>query len=205
MRAYELQSKIYYHGTPSLADAKNILKNGLKPPSRISHFFNSTAHRGIYLASSEQHAIDFAINAFDGNIKRATIQYGKYGYLFSVNEQDLIEDIEIDEGFVGVFAKMVFLYINHKNVSRYPNRWIAFIKENFSWAKNFYSLVLDKGVPLNSNFNDTKIFGKKINKRISIIDKKTLLELDPPIVYRGRINITNAWTINRQTGEKTKL
>lgn len=207
MRYQELQSEIYYHGTPSFDDAKKIMKNGLKPSSRISHFFTmNVAHRGIYLSPSKQHATEFAINAFDGNVKRAMMQFGKYGYLFSVNKQDLIEDVEIDEGFIGVFAKAVFQYINHQDISsNYPNQWIDFIEENFSWANDFYNLILRKEVPLNTNFNDTKSFGRKINKRMSTLDKEVLFKLDPPIAYKSAVNISNTWRIDRATGEKTRL
>lgn len=99
----ELKKDVWYHGTPSEAAAKGILRKGLEP----GHSAGRWAHKksvdlsplagAVYLTRDESEAILYASGLMGAEVP------GKFGYVFQFRGSDL-EDVVPDEDYVAAAA-----------------------------------------------------------------------------------------------------
>lgn len=117
----KFKSKIYYHGTPTILRANAAWKEGIRPDlSKIpaTNISRPVAGR-VYVTDSLKYAIIYALGGdFAGSDCETLIKmYGKYGYLFVIDGQQLQADIQPDEDQIGEAV-----YLNQQDSTKFP--WI---------------------------------------------------------------------------------
>jgi RNA:NAD 2'-phosphotransferase (TPT1/KptA family) len=118
----------FYHGTPSEASAREILRNGIQPRSVVmpdkarSRAYLAPVPDRVYLTTDIHYA---AVYALEGDVIGAglTPAMGKflkgkdpYGYIFEVKGSDLAGDVVPDEDSIGEW--LMFLTENDKQRKR---------------------------------------------------------------------------------------
>ena len=214
----ELRKDVWYHGTPSDAAAKGIIKSGLMPgkgAGRWAHkkYADLTPLEGaVYLTRDEAEALRYA-----GGIMGAATA-GDWGYVFEF-PGSVLQDIVPDEDYVGA-AAWGGLAENEDDLSSPENgedegdshlRYFAQgIWENHRALGNrigdvvlakYPSSQYDAWSDLAIGFNLVK-WGKKILPLLSDADKTALLRAGAPAAHFGKpLKPTAAWRFRRTVDE----
>jgi|MDTB01.2.fsa_nt_gb hypothetical protein len=94
---------VYYHGTPTVKNAKSIMLHGVKPPDLSDRTGNLRPVDGkVYITPSIAYAQMYALggNMAGHDTSMFEKDYGRYGYVFVINGKDL-KDIQPDEDSIG--------------------------------------------------------------------------------------------------------
>ena len=192
---------MYYHGTPSADSAKNIIEYGLKRPSLLTYLTNSSQYRGIYLSPNWNIALSHAMSVYDDSMLKSAIQrYGRYGWIFGVDESDVNDNfIKIDETFLAVFVKAASDILDDV-VDRYPHHWVEFVKNNKKWTE---SLLMRFG-SISPSLDQRRRGIKKIINSLTDDDVKKISTISPDIVVMNSIVPHKMWQVDRYSGKVTE-
>jgi hypothetical protein len=204
-----IKRKTLYHGTPSSAAAKKILKSRLLLPRTQTkvriHGVGHTEplHPGVYLTSDRQQAVRYALS---------TEVEEPYGYLFEVDGTAL-GDIEPDEDFVGSLAHAAMSYCwgdEDPGIGAICERWARGKWESDEF-KSFRRLVeasttalqqedLEHGGRISVSMRAN--IGKKVLRKMDLKTRAWVASHSPSLANIGPVPIERAWKIPRHSGWK---
>ena len=192
------RSKTYYHGTSKIQDATKIMREGLVPPELNGRKDFLTPVQGkVYLTSKLEYAMIYALGGDvaghdSGHMFR---DENFYGYLFVIPGENLADDIQPDEDFVG------------EQVGNALNNDANMDPQLRTWLKN-YALTLLTENQIRKVKEGEYIYyaaaGKKLLKKLppKVID--ALIDAGAAIAHTGKVMPTEVWRIDRRRSIELK-
>jgi hypothetical protein len=214
-----MRGRIYYHGTGTTENAKQIIKHGIVPGNQSGKSLGSLkpVNQATYLTPDLVYAIIYAIG---GNmigqpdpsylIKKAGGD--PYGYVFSVSG-DKLNQVQPDEDSVGEAVHHAYDIIEKKQTGArfyqhnplYANMALP---ENLDWTREF--LRLSKYGMTPRQFRGTidgylaaqAAGGKRFLKMLSPGVKRKLIEFGAHVAHLGVVKPDRCWRIDRRKNPK---
>lgn len=188
-------NKIYYHGTQSEDNIKNIIKNGLNPRDikiKSKSTYNLTPVAGkVYITPNISYA---QIYALGGDLAGTSYKSKtSFGYVFSILGKEL-KDIQPDEDSIG---EMIYKYILEKNKNNEFLSRMSKLARTKLTANQFEKLKDGDYI----TFAQT---GKKLLNLISDEDKLKFIDLGAHVAHTGNLKIETAWKIDLSLISKLK-
>lgn len=212
-----IKDKIYYHGTSSVVFANNIIKNGIKPPDISINRLLTPVKGKIYVTHDISYALIYAVGGsyldedylkipYKGNETefehifnddKNSRRYGRYGYLFIINGDDL-NDVQPDEDSIG---SILHMYLNNRPTDEYIDAF------NDNALKSEIMHIVNKRISPNTlkrvkegEYAYYAKTGKIIVKWLSDISKLRLIQYGSHIAHHGELKPSSVWKI-----DKTKI
>jgi len=217
--------KVYYHGTPHVDFAKNIIQNGINPPDvslRAGNKFQPVSGK-VYITPRLSYALIYALgghmlgNECDFLIK----QYGNFGYLFVISGKD-IKDIEPDEDSIGEIASQI---INNKLYDDEYNYLAVDGAKGLKWLKEMaydvlsgiypedlgyesdedaYGLDMYQLLKEYHDYADLAASGKELLKHMTDEQKLQLIDCGAHVAHTGSIKPIECWELDRRKSKELK-
>lgn len=209
------RAKTYYHGTNSIAKAKNILQNGLDPQQTDVKYqgrrktYLSPQQGHVYITPDLRYAIIYAIGGnFLGNSPPDWMLEEPYGAVLEFSGSQL-QDINPDEDQVGEILNL--LLTSPQEIANY--RYNSKVLADKNMVNRFISIAKQVLTPLQYKNMSTKYgkgteihyqanVGKKLVKHLSNDIKHWLIDAGAHIAHKGNLFPTRVWVINKRDSIK---
>lgn len=214
-----MRQQVYYHGTSQDVRGRNILEHGIQPGNQ------GTASRGhltpvvgrSYITTRLEYGVIYCIG---GNMLGCSPESAQrlvdkvnrgetasqYGWLFVINGDTLVNDIQPDEDSVGEAAMYADIILNHPEKSHYYAHDLLFqglLRANQQWLRYFHhnarSSMTDRQwrEALDGMIAAQAAGGKRFLKRMNDADKLNLIRAGAHISYAGPIIPDQAWRFDK--------
>jgi hypothetical protein len=211
-----MREQIFYHGTSDEANGQSILQNGIVPGNTSHARGHTTPVAGrSYLTTNLRYGVIYCIG---GNMLGSDGEYlinkvgrhgrpSRYGWLFVVRGDRLIDDIQPDEDSVGEAAHYAEMILNGKEDDwRYHQHDPLFqglLKADRQWLRYFYHNAKSSMTP--KQWQDATFGlisgqasgGKRFLKRMNDTDKLNLINAGAHVAYRGPVVPDEAWRFDK--------
>ena len=184
---------VYYHGTPTRANAEDIMINGIKAPDLTNREGYLRPVEGkVYITPEIRYAQIYALGGdlAGTETSRDIERYGQYGYVFVIDGQQL-KDIQPDEDTVG---EMIY---------NEEYDWLNDLAEEYLKYEDYNDYGMDLGYrslyhAIMGGEYDAWAAGGKI--LLDVMDNEQMLELiddGAHIAHAGTLIPKQAWRFDR--------
>tara|TARA_B100002019_G_scaffold247516_1_gene225953 strand:+ start:362 stop:1054 length:693 start_codon:yes stop_codon:yes gene_type:complete len=184
---------VYYHGTPTKANAEDIMINGIKAPDLSSREGYLRPVEGkVYLTRDLAYAQIYALGGdlAGKNVPDSFKGYGQYGYVFVVDGKQL-KDIQPDEDSVGELVyneEIDWLDELAKDILKYEEY------DDFGQDlgyRNLYDAIIG------GEYDAWAAGGKILLDEMSDDQKLNLLDYGAHVAHTGNLIPKETWRIER--------
>lgn len=195
------RSKVYFHGTKTLDQAKLIMQNGLDPAATILKYGNRNpiarpVAGSVYITPSLPYAMIYALGgdmfgSSYGRIEQDIEKFGEYGFVFVIDNASLA-DIGPDEDSVGEIAQNA---ITGK---------IAFNELKYLAHRYLTPLQMKKISGDYVEYSTLIQVGKKLVKVMPDSVKLQCIDHGAHIAHLGRLMTKECWAFSRHDVQAIK-
>ena len=193
-----------YHGTPTEAAYNDIRKNGIKPKyqkgDKGSRSYTAPMINSVYLTKKLDYAMIYAFGVVPDSAAAELMisKYGRYGYVFTVDSDNLDGEIKPDEDVIGEMynAKVNGKdYIADNGKLRIPNEKIPPIIVQI--ANAYATPKMRQKAKEYYDFADIARIGKTIVKNLPVGSKYHLAVLTNSISIESVVIPDHCWQLDR--------
>jgi hypothetical protein len=201
----DILSRMYYHGTTKVDNARKIFTDGIQPqtienPRRMM----APVQGRTYITDKVSYAAIYAYGA-DGlghtTWKSLLEKYGRYGYVFKIDNSSFV-DVLPDEDSIG---ELVCTLLRPTQDIGTDNIWTNI--NSLHWLKE-RALKLCSAVTMtkikNSEYASWAQAGKKILKSLSDDEAIQLIRKGAHVSHAGTLQIDSCWRIDRTRSAEYK-
>ena len=202
-----IRSRTYWHGTANRKSAEGIIKEGIRPSNEVDpHLYiddeSVVPQSGrIYLGR-----LDVAVQYASGASMHSARE--EECYLFKVDGEQLIEDCEPDEDFIGALAyryagytlKDLMLEPNDfelfKAIYSIPVGQLAFLHPAIQKAENEADDEEETVFHGSPDWSDFVYAGNRVMQYLDEADKLKIIEsFNTPVAHKGAIRPVAGWSL----------
>lgn len=214
-----MRQQVYYHGTSQEERGRSILAHGIQPGNQGSSargHLTPVVGRS-YITASLEYGVIYCIGGNMLGCSPDSAQHlvdkvtrsesaSRYGWLFVIDGETLVDDVQPDEDSVGeaaMYAEIILSRPDHGHYYEHNPLFQGLLHADRQWLRYFRHNAKASMTPRQW---DNAVFGliaaqaaggKRFLKRMNDTDKLNLIQAGAHIAYRGPIIPDQAWRFDK--------